>query len=775
MQTTQTRISLRQKAIVYIIFTASGSAALVYQMIWARWLSLVFGNTATSISIVLGSFMLGLALGSYLVGRQLAKIANPMLLYAYLELGIGIFAIGFPWLSSLVETIFTTTVNTNTSLLLSLIIRSILAFALLAIPTTLMGATLPLLTDFFRRHPDFTQSWKVGILYAANTFGAALGTLVASFILIETIGVRATTLIASVLNLVIAYLGFRLSKTSSLSSRVQSTESPTENNVCDNDKILAVSILTASGAIALASEVLWTRTLEILIGNSTYAFSLIVAIYLLGIAFGSWLTALVVNRLKSLQLWVVGVQVAMGLWLLTAIFLFTHIGDILKNYGNMPLSMTAFLWICSKAVSILFPLAFLSGSTFPIATKLMDPYTQEAQGVLIARAYAWNTIGAVIGSLTAGFIIAGSFDYFQAINLLSVGYGLTATIALLLLAKKILTLPRKTRYAAVILSIVSLSLTGVSLFYTKETSRFVSRVNKVNPKWQVAYHQPGLQGITTVLKNPDNPMLDILLINGKGMTIKATDTKMMAHLPMLAHPNPRKSLVICFGMGTTYRSAVSYGNQVTVVELVKEVFDAFDYFYTDAKSVRAYPKGRMTVNDGRNYLKLTEERFDVITVDPPPPIDAAGVTNLYSREFLELAKDRLTEGGIMAHWIPFPGPGAGVDDWTTFNMLLATFAEVYPYHIMLPGWNKIGMHVLGSMQPIQGSQDYFHQRLEAAPIAVKADLNELDQVTLSYFRPTAFEVQKNLILNTDDHPYLEFNFLRLLQTGTQKVYQTVYW
>lgn len=787
MYTTSTTISRSQTASVYLIFTASGAAALVYQMIWARWLSLVFGNTTTSVSIVLGSFMLGLALGSYLIGKRLPKIANPMLIYAYLELGIGLFALSFPWLSALVEDLFTTIVTVNTSLPFSLLIRAILAFSLLVIPTTLMGATLPLLTDFFRRHPSLTRSWKVGVLYAANTFGAALGTLFASFVLIELLGVRSTTLLAAALNLVIAYLGLHLSKISSLRPFNHTTETLPQR-ATDTVKTVALGVLVASGAIALASEVLWTRALEIIIGNSTYAFATIVVIYLLGIAVGSGLTALVVNRLQALSLWLVGVQLAMGFWMLVAIWLFTLVGEELVKHGLKSLPMLTFLWSYVQAASILFPLAFLSGATFTIATKLIDPDSQEAQGVLIARAYAWNTIGAVVGALVAGFIIAVLLDYFQAIYLLAVGYGLTATVALLFLTPNLLTgwattrdypyqMPSgKLRYATVLVGILSLSLVGVSLFYTKADSRFVNRINQPESIWKVLYHQPGLQGITTVLSSRDHSLGDLLLVNGKGMTVKVTDTKMMAHLPLLVHPNPRHSLVICFGMGTTYRSAISYGGQVTVVELVKEVFDAFDYFYADAKVVRAYPKGHMMVNDGRNFLKLTKERFDVITVDPPPPIDAAGVTHLYAKEFLELARDHLAEGGIIAHWIPYPRGGGGVDDWQTFEMLLATFAEVYPYRLQLPGWHQIGLHVLGSMQPFQEFKGYFQQRLATVPITVTNDLNEWDEVPLSYFNQLKpLKSKSQMLLITDDHPYLEFNLLRMLQTGTPKFYPLVFW
>jgi spermidine synthase len=761
--------------IVYTIFAASGAVALVYQMIWARWLGLIFGNTATSVSIVLGSFMLGLALGSHLVGRRLSKIANPIYLYAILEIGIGIFAICFPLITMMIEKLYTAMVSVETSFSITLVIRVCLAFALLAIPTTLMGATLPLLTDFFRRHPVFTHSWKVGVLYAMNTLGAALGTFTASFIMIEVLGVRSTMLVAAALNLLIGYLGLKLAKGTTLLPHDQRDESST-NPLINKTKALALGVLTASGAIALASEVLWTRTLEILIGNSTYAFAIIVVIYLVGIAIGSWLISLFVNRLKPLSMWLIGTQLAMGVWFLFSIWYFNVIGEELTGVNKLDfLPISVFLIIYLKASSILFPLAFLSGATFPLATKILDPHSQEAHGSLIALAYAWNTIGAVFGSLIAGFIIAVHFDFFQALYLLSFSYGLVALIALFYLTPLLSAQTVYTRLTSGILGLSTIGLIAFSLSYVNEDSRFVRRINNNNSQWYVAYHQPGLQGITTVLTSRQNANSHLLLINGIGMTVKVTDTKMMAHLPMLSHPNPQNTLVICFGMGTTYRSAISYGNKVTVVELVKEVLNAFDYFFDDAPAVRNYPKGRMVINDGRNFLKLSKEKYDVITIDPPPPVDAAGVTNLYSREFLELARDHLTKGGIMAHWIPVPRSGGGVNDWETFSMLLATFAEIYPHRMLVHGWNKIGMHVLGSMEPFQGGGEYFKQRLASAPPAVLKDLNEWDQVPLEYFQPLVLEYNEHLRLNTDDRPFLEFNLLRMLRYGTMKDAQVIYW
>ncbi len=334
------------------------------------------------------------------------------------------------------------------------------------------------------------------------------------------------------------------------------------------------------------------------------------------------------------------------------------------------------------------------------------------------------------------------------------------------------------QYAAILLGMLSLVLISFSFIQTMEKKRFVTRFNAKHQAVEVVYHQPGLQAVTSAVKGREQPLAHSLLVNGMGMTVKNTDTKMMAHLPMLIHPDPANTLVICFGMGTTYRSAISHGKKTTVVELVDEVFAAFDYFYADAERVRTYSKGQMITNDGRNFLKITHERFDVITIDPPPPIDAAGVNHLYSKELLELARTRLNEGGIMAHFIPFPSANAGVDDWLSFVMLSATFSSVYSHTAMIPSWHNIGMHVIGSMQPINISKEYIQKRLLMLDTATQKDINEWDTVPITYYQnltpiPVTQLAEYNIL--TDDRPYLEFNLLRYFRTGTQKLHPDVLW
>jgi spermidine synthase len=742
---------------IYAIFMASGATALVYEIIWARWLGLVFGNTTLAVSIVLSGFMAGLALGSWLAGRRLPRIRNPLGAYAAMELGIGAFAFVFPSMSGALDRVFAALVSSEELTPYGVGVRATLTLAVLLVPTTLMGATLPLLTDVLRRSRSQGGAWRVGLLYAANTFGAAAGVFASSFLLIELLGVRGTTWIAASLNLGVAGVAFAFARALPFES---SDADAVRTAPLGSDGRLALAVITATGALALGSEVLWTRTMETLVGSSTYAFATILILYLIGIAVGSSLMAVVVNRLTDLRLWLIALPIGMGVWTMVAVWIFMHFTENMESYRLKILPLSVILVHYVKVVSLLMPLSLLSGACFPLATRMMDP-SKDAHGSLVATAYAWNTVGALLGSLIAGFLIAPRTDFIQGLYVMAF---LHACVPLAAVALSTLT------WATAAVGVVSILLAGLSAAALGGNSTMVEIVERMHPGWEVRFNKPGLQGVTTVIARQGEPMGSMLLVNGRGMTQKSTVTKMMAHLPLLLHPHPVDTLVICFGMGTTYRSAVAHGGNVTVVELVAEVVEALDYFYEDADRVRAYPRGRIVVNDGRNFLKLTPKTFDVITIDPPPPIDAAGVNNLYSREFLELARAHLKPGGIMAGWIPLPGTLAGVETQEEVVRLVTTFSDVFAYAYAYPGVARSGIHVLGSDQPITVSIESIRERL-AIP-AIANDLNERETVPLSTFQAiTALskEAQAPPPL-TDDDPGLEFYLLRALRAGEAKVH-----
>jgi spermidine synthase len=759
----------RGRGLVYGVFLLSGAAGLTYQIIWARWLGLVFGGTTASISIVLASFMAGLAFGSFAVGRLLPRVTHPLRLYGWAELGIGAFAIAFPLVTAACDAIFVAAVQVESPLAWSFGIRIVLALLLLLVPTTLMGATLPLLTEHFKRGPEGGGGWRVGYLYGINTFGAAVGTLLASLVGIELLGVRGTSWVAAAINLAVGVWALRAGRDASATPEVEA-EPPIAATAASIEARVAMVVLALSGGIALGSEVLWTRALESLIGSSTYAFALLLVVYLVGIAAGSWTTALRVKRLASPIDWLVGTQLALAALMALAVAYFHALAAPLRELGEVSVPATFLLEIYARAGLILLPLALLSGATFTLATRVLEPGASDAGGALVARAYAWNTVGAVAGSFLAGFVIAPAFDYFQAIYALAVAYALSALGAAAVLA---LHRVRPVRRAGAF-GVVALLFVLWGAPHVTDESRFAKRMREAFPDFELAFHESGIQGVTSVVHRKGRPRESALLVNGTGMTRQLTLTKMMAHIPMLVHEDAEDVLVICFGMGTTYRSAVSHGANVTVVELVGEVVDAFGEFFDDAEELRE--KGRIVVNDGRNFLKLTRERFDVITVDPPPPIDAAGVNNLYSLEFIELARSRLKPGGIFAHWIPLPGTLSGVYDDETFDMLEATMEAVFPHVATVVGRPLVGVHVLGSMTPFVFEESLMHER--AAAPSVAADLNEWGGPEPGYLsvpvlhdrsRPTGAP------LVTDDRPRLEFDLIRLLRSGGKKPVHLVWW
>ncbi len=759
------------RGIVYAVFVLSGAAGLTYQIIWARWLGLVFGGTTTSISIVLGTFMAGLALGSWAAGRLLPRVSRPLALYGLAELAIGAFAIAFPFLTAASDGLFVASVEVESPATWSLGVRIALAVIALIPPAALMGATLPLLSEHFKRDAGPAAGWRVGYLYAANTFGAAAGTLLASLVGIELLGVRGTSLVAAGLNLCVGAWALRAGR----APRVRpapAAPAPRRGAPLGFEARLAMVVLALSGGMALGSEVLWTRALQSLIGSSSYAFALLLVVYLVGIAAGSWLMAQRVKRIRALSECLLGTQLAMGIWMALAIVCFHALAAPLRGLGEVPLPAPALLALYALAGLILLPLALFSGAAFPLATRILEPDEDDAGGERVARAYSWNTVGAVLGSLLAGFAIAPRFDFFEAIYALMAGYGLTALGAALALGlRRALPAPRIAS-----LAVVAIAVSALGAVRASDESRFARRVGSAFPDYVLTFHEPGIQGVTSVVQRRDRrPSESILLVNGVGMTRLMTLTKMMAHLPMLVHGAPEQVLVIGFGMGTTYRSAIAHGADVTAVELVGEVVDAFGEFFADASEIRAYPRGRILVNDGRNFLKLTRRRFDVITIDPPPPIDAAGVNNLYSLEFLELARSRLEPGGVMAHWIPLPGSKSGVNDPETFQMLTDTFAAVFPHVVTVASRPRFGVHVLGSMQPLEVSERELRAR--ASRPAVAADLSEWGAPEPGYLsapRPLD-RLQENGRLVTDDRPRLEFDLIRLLRRGSRKPVQPVWW
>lgn len=749
---------------VLLIFALTGASGLIYQVIWARQLGLVFGNTTTSISIVLSTFMAGLALGSWGAGKYLVASGNPLQRYAIFEGLIGLYAIVFGPLVKSLESLYPVLLADDASVPALTFARTIGALGLLIVPTTLMGATLPLTTEYLHRLKARHDDWNAGKLYAANTFGAAAGSFTSGFLLIELVGIQATTLLAAAFNLSVMFMGLRLA--SSLPER--GVTGPSGAPVEGSGHQGYLWLFAATGALALAGEVVWTRALSLLLGNSTYAFSAMLVVYLTGIGAGSWVMSGAMRRFRDIRIVLPVSLLASATWYGIAVELAAPIHAMalpLRTIGEPSVSSAIpVLVYFTSVLALMLPGALLSGSLFPVVTRLIGGDTGD-QGKSIARAYTWNTAGCIAGSLIGGFVIAPRFFQYHSIYVLSIAAGCLAVVAAVLVVHS-----GASRKIVPVIAAGAAAVTFWSLHWLGQDDLWLRRFHELYPGIATSFHRTGLQGVTTVAYTKGRKdEMSLIMVNGRGMTVKVLATKAMAHLPMILHGHADNTLVVCFGMGTTFRSALAHGGNVDVVELVPEVFDAFGEFHPDADQIRKNPRGRMIVNDGRNFLLLTRKKYDVITVDPPPPIDAAGVNNLYSRQFALLMRDHLAPGGIAAHWMPKNVKGSGIYDVGTADSLIATFADVFPFVHLIS--SRFGLHLLGTMQPMVMDRDRIKAVL--ANPEVMADLNEFSWepfVEEAFFagRPvTEAEkiAMKSLPLATDDRPYLEFNLLRNLTGG----------
>ena len=729
-----------------LVLILSGAAALTYEIVWTRLLLLIFGSTTHSVVAVLWAYMGGLALGSYLVGKRADTHRNPLRLYALLEIAAGVLAAltlpglliaqsvyvhAFHWLSS-----------PSTSFLLKFALTSLILFP----ATVAMGGTLPVLTQWVSLRSAHSPKKLISWLYAANTLGAVAGTLLAGFVWIELAGLRISILGASAVDVLLGaaiwYLAPRTAEAAA-SPAVVTSDRPAAASSYPAWKVqLALIIFGISGLTSMAYEVAWMRLLTPTTGNYIYAFSLILALVLLGVTVGSAAAPLLFRgeRVPLGQF----AAAEFGLCLGAVVSLLA--GSHLTNFGPVGTVLLTTL-----------PASFCMGLTFPVVASL--PHPERAQGSFIGKAYAVNTVGCLLGPLVAGFALLPAFGTTDTVLSLALLNGLMAA-ALVLMEQNVLTSRTRIVCAASTVLVLGLGfLFGIGhqeTFEGRRSYQYLAALEKRGYPHLVAEDETAA---VLAWKRPGSLNAG-LLVDGVGMTELSVETKLIGHLPLLLLPNAKNMLVIAFGMGTTFRSALTHDIHVDAVELVPSVPKAFPVFHEDAAQVLANPNGRIFINDGRNYVLVAEQQYDAVVVDPPPPINAAGTTVLYSREFYQQAKRILRPDGLFLQWLFY---GARNDD---YRMLVKSFADEFPYIAVFRSPHRAGLFLVGSRQPIVLAHDVIAKALSAP--AVARDLNEWgggwtaesllslylgDRQLLERYAGTAPPV-------TDDHPATEYFILR---------------
>jgi len=709
---------------VFFIFFLSGFCSLLYQIVWLRLAYASFGINTQVMSVVISIFMVGLALGSWVTGRWLSRTKfSPLYLYVLAELGIGAGALLVPQLFLLGSHWLLQTGGTDS---LTYLIFSALLLSLFLLPWCfLMGATIPLMIAFYNRVEHDRTIFS--FLYLANTLGAIIGTMVTVMALIELYGLNLTLKLAAGLNILIVIITLviiRL-KVETLTSKEAQEETALPAKLAPEiPRSSSFVLLFITGFCSMGLEVVWTRTFTPIIWTTVYSFASILILYLIGTSGGLWLYRFHLGQKRTIPI----------KWLVIALASVSF-GQIVLNDPRLSLGLYAF-------IGTIFIFAFLLGY---LTSKQIDSLS-GGQAQRAASAYAINIMGCIAGPLVASYILLPLFGAKVAMII----FGLPFLIFLWTLRQNRMHMTNIASQLA--MSVVAL-LFLASLFGTTYEEGFPLPTKIIKRDYNA----------TVVAYTGKTDRQKQLLINGVGITHMTPLTKIMAHLPLaLASQKPNKVLNICLGMGTTFRSARSWGVDTTAVELTPSVKELFPYFFADADKILG-DTGRIVIDDGRRYLQRKDDLYDMITIDPPPPVQAAGSSLLYSEDFYRLAKMRLTEKGILQQW--FPG-----DKSTTLQAVARALANVFPYVDVYPSIEGWGYHFIASKYPLETlTPEEFVAKL--SPEATKdfvewntgADIDPVvfAQNILSQRQPITDFLSDNTDLTiTDIRPYNEYYLLR---------------
>ncbi|MEZ4219229.1 MAG: fused MFS/spermidine synthase [Myxococcota bacterium] len=691
-----------------LLFFGSGASGLVYQVLWMRALSLTMSVSVYAATTVLCAFMAGLALGAMLAGRVADRLTRPFLAFGLAEMGVGVtgfFALRLLFGLAPAEVWIHDAFGGGGIAMTAA--RFVVAFAVLVVPCTLMGATLPLLSRAIV-DDDGAIGRGTGSLYAINTFGAVAGCVASGFALIPSLGLSATNTVAACLNVTVGAiavaLGRRAVRAPEVAARADAA-APLSRGA------LAVAAgFGVSGFTALGYEVLWTRALEQFTHNSTYAYTSMLATFLAGIALGSAVASRIADRVRRPTAVLGWLWIAVAATVLASLLLYTHLlhwmPAIAGAIGGLGSWWRVIVLIFAVTTLTLLGTTLLFGATFPFVTRAIVE-SEAVVGRRVAQAYTLNTVGSIFGAVAIGFVLlpwigmAGTFTALLLVNLaLGAAFVLPAAS------------PNARALAAGALGALALGAFAMipgDLF----KSIFAERYGKL-----LMYKEQ----VTDIVMVTEDRLGTRLIRYGDGRGTAGTSTvfedRSYAHVAMVPHAAPREVLSICFGVGNSLSSLTQYPvERIDAVELSPGVVDAAPHFASTNRDVLADPRVHLTIQDGRNFLLTTDRRFDVIRLDPPE-LHTAGVVNLYTREFFELARDHLAEGGIFSIWL-----NVSYTPEESLRMVMRTAAEVFPHVQVWHGPLFYGWVINGSVEP--NPPDLRRVRAAFANPKVRADLDSI--------------------------------------------------
>jgi spermidine synthase len=728
--------------LLLLAFFVSGAVALVYQVLWTRQLGLVFGVTIQAASTVLACFMGGLAIGSYAAGRLSDRLARPLRAFAIVEALIAAAALATPYLLGVADSIF---LRVASGLLdapvMTTMTRVSLTAVVLLIPATLMGMTYPLVLRAVSRTPDGIRR-TASVLYAVNTTGAIVGVLFGSLWLIPALGLSRTFLVAASLNLLVAVLAWMASRDEApVADAVEAAVPHTANTVTvpltPAARMTVLAVIALSGTVSLALEIIWFRILVFYLRPTTYAFASMLAAVLLGLAVGSYLVTPWLKR-RANWLAVLGyTELLIGLTAVLSAFSLVNAHDVMDRGFALFATVTPpydfILPLLVAAGVAIVPTAILLGAAFPLGLILWTTggHSSDRVGQRVGTLYALNVAGAIIGSLAGGFVL---------IPALGAQHSLVLVAAIPLVGGLLLLWQSQPRGVLATMGLAAVTFAGIAVSLPDV---FQDVIKRRYENHEVLWHQEDAQATVSVVRHGETR---ILLIDG--MHHASDGDKMAGYhraigaLAVALHPDPKHVLIVGMGGGTTGGGASILPNaDTTVVELSPSVVQAGSWFERINRGILKNPNVTFTVADGRQFLKTTPKKLDVITADLMLP-HLAGAANLYSSDYFQIARKALAPGGIMVQWIPS-------DTEFQHKLMLRSFVQAFPY---VSAWVGGGI-LVGSNEPFTlRESDY---QLKVMYPNVQAVFDEVGLGSFEALKKQYYSGRAELLRYLGDGPVLQ--------------------
>ncbi len=789
--------NINNEVLILIFFFITGLTGLAYELVWIRLLILVFGSTQFAVTTVLTTFMAGLALGSLLFGRVVDRSSNPLKIYALIEIGIGIYCLLSPGIFDLVRDIYlgsiasdepgSVTAGFNLS-------QFSLTFLALIIPTTLMGGTLPIIVKYLssvKRKVGFNTA----LAYSINTLGAVTGCLAAGLFTLYFVGVKSSIYVAGVIDIIIGLAIYIIFKNAFidkdlLAEREQARGlDESENEVAATIEhgtltaYIVIGSFALSGFASLAYEVFWTRILSLIIGSSVYAFTVMLATFLLGIGLGSIIFAPFIDRRKNPLLWFAAFEAVIAFSSLISIFLYKKFPFIFyglqESFADRFYLFLIVQFLLCSALMIIPTLSM--GAIFPLVGRI---YTRSIRSVgsSIGDVYFFNTAGAIFGAFVGGFFL---------MPVLGVQKAVTLTAALnIIIAIALVSISNINNLKKAVACVVTIILFIVTVQMLPAWDKMLMTLGIYSNAYnadsmegfkggafgeKLVYYKEGINAIVTVRTSGPGGRVVTYQANGKQEARAdgprpAETWSLLGHVPILLHNTPpKKALLVGLGSGITLGSMLSYPiPYIDVVELEPAVMEAAEFFKESNNNALKDPRAHIHIADGRNFVFTTDKEYDVIISAVSDPW-ISGVSNLFTSEYFEKLSEKLNDDGIVALW--FQNYRIRSEELKTG---LATFASVFPnVSIWFYYKNASDLIVIGSKNEHAFDLETLAKWLSVEE--VQADLARID-IRSPYSILDLFLIGDNDLreylqgapLNTDERPILEFSLPKLLYMDPSK-------